>query len=76
MTHLALLRFLHVVVVPVSIKPGADDLEVVDDVEREVVTALALRLPTQRRGWLLVQKEAVEAAVPSRHHVADLHLLA
>ena len=46
MTHLALLCFLHVVVVPVSVEPWADDLEIIDDIEREVVAALSLRLPT------------------------------
>ena len=42
MTHLALLCFLHVIVVPVSVEPRADDFEVVDDIERELAAALSL----------------------------------
>ena len=65
------------IVVPVPVEPGADDLQVVDDVEGVAGLRLLLLLA---RGFAartvvvrLLNEEQVESAVARGDHVADLH---
>ena len=73
--HLPLLSFLSMIKVPVAIKSGTHDLQVIHNVQWVRRRLRLTRLLILVFVWFLEQ-ETIESAVTSWDHIADLHFFA